>query len=210
MNRKFKLETTTNTLNIKNFMRVTVALLAATGFVACASTGSGGAADRSAAAEAPVKTPFQAPEWESTEFVDADYGFRLHYPSDFTTEEAQAPAGRLTAASPMMAPRVDVNVTPYSGDSSLEEAAAATEAQMAQLGGGEAKVIAQEVITLKDDVTKGFEYVVEWTFQGFPLQSIVLLVPSTSGEELINVTATGMAGNELAELRNIAYTLYLD
>ena len=50
--------------------------------------------------------------------------------------------------------------------------------------------------------------VVEWSFQGFPLESIVLLAPL--GDDALNVTVTGMAGGDHDELRGIAYTLYYE
>jgi hypothetical protein len=177
--------------------------------IGCASTGGGGgAASDVSAPAAPAKKAFQPPSFESTEFVSEEYGFRLHYPADFTVEETQAPSGLLTAASPSMVPRLDVNVSPQEGEASLEQAAAAVEAQMAQLGGGEAKVTGSEVITLQDGVTKAMRFDVDWSFQGFPLSSVVVLVANKGS--LVNVTVTGMQGGEVADLHAISDTLYID
>lgn len=174
--------------------------------VGCAS---GGAVDAPAAPAAPAKTPFVAPEWESQSFDSEDHGFSVHFPADFSETPATG-GGLFSAASPNMVPRLDLNILPMAPTSSIEEVGASLEAAMAEVGGGEAKVTASKAVTLRDDVTEGMEFTLEWTFQGFPLQSLVLGAPSADGASIVSVMVTGMQGADMAELADIAYTLYFD
>ena len=52
------------------------------------------------------------------------------------------------------------------------------------------------------------EMTVDWAFQGFPLQSSVLA--TVRGGSLVAVMVTGMQGGDVAQLSDIAYTLYVD
>ena len=69
---------------------------------------------------------------------------------------------------------------------------------------------ASKTVTLSDEVTEAMEFTMEWSFQGFPLQSLVLGAPSADGASIVSVMVTGMQGGDLAELANVAYTLYFD
>ncbi len=172
----------------------------------CASSTGGGAADVPREPPAPVKKPFTPPAFASTEWKSAEHGFLVHYPSDFEVQPAQGPAGVFTAASPMMAPRLDINVLPVVPGLTLEAAGELVKAQLGQLGGGEAKLASSTATKLQDGVSPAMEFVVEWTFQGFPLNSVVVLAPQ--GDKSVNLTVTGMQGGDLQQLRDIAYTLY--
>ena len=176
----------------------------------CASSGGdrGSAAAAPAAPAAPAKKAFTPPAFDATEFKSEEHSFSVHYPSDYATETPQAPTGVLTAASPSMVPRIDVTVVPDPGTATLEEAGALVASNLGTVGGGEAKVTSSKETTLQDGVTEAQEFVVEWAFQGFPLQSVVLNV--TSDGNIVNVMATGMAGGDTAELSEIAYTLYFN
>ncbi len=185
---------------------LTVSLLG----VGCASTGADRSADAAPAAAAapaaPAKKAFTPPSYDATEFKSDEYSFSVHYPSDFATETPQGATGVLTAASPSMVPRLDVNVLPDPGAASLDAAGQQISDNLSTLGGGEATVTASKETTLQDGVTKAQEFLVEWSFQGFPLQSLVINAPS--GGNLVNVMATGMQGGDTAPLEEIVYTLY--
>ena len=49
---------------------------------------------------------------------------------------------------------------------------------------------------------------VDWSFQGFPISSIVLI--TEAGGQMINVQVTTMEGGVDDRAKEIAYTLYLD
>lgn len=168
---------------------------------ACGSAGGGGAE----APAAPAKKPFVAPEWDSTEYRSEDGAFFLHYPSEFQEQPAQGPGALLSVASPSMVPRVDVTRIDAAGSGSIEEIGAGMEANMAQLGGGEAKIASSEMVTLRDGVTEAMRYNLDWTFQGFPLDSVILVVPTADYH--VSVLVTGMDGADMAELEDIAFTL---
>lgn len=184
-----------------------IVALAAGVAAGCASARGADADVTPAVPPAPAKKPFTAPTFASKEWRSEEHGFLVHYPSDFEEQEAQGPTGVLTAASPMMAPRLDVNVSPVPDPvPSLEEVATQTQQTFATLGGGEAKVTSSQMTKLQDGLTPAMELVVEWTFQGFPLQTVAL--QAIHGDEMVNVTVTGLQGGAIEELRNIAYTLY--
>lgn len=187
-------------------------LLVAVVFVGagCASSGAdrSGADATPAAPAAPAKKAFTPPSYDATEFTSDEYSFSVHYPSDYATEPPQGPTGVLTAASPSMVPRIDVNVLPGPAAGTLDEAGALVADNLGTIGGGEAKVTSSKETMLQDGVTVAQEFVVEWSFQGFPLQSLV--INASSGGHVINVMATGMQGGDVAELEEIAYTLYLN
>ncbi len=174
------------------------------GLGACAS--GGGSVDAPAAAPAPVKKAFVAPEWDSTEFRSEDGVFFLHYPSDFEVQPVQA-GGLLSVASPSLVPRVDVNQLAGIGDSSMEEVGSGLVTTMKQLGGGEAEITAAKMVKLSDEVTDAMRFDINWSFQGFPLSSVALVVPTD--DYAINVLVTGMDGGDVAELEGIANTLTL-
>ena len=190
--------------NQRTSFLVLAALLAGFALGACAS--GGGSADSPAAAPAPVKKAFVAPEWDSTEFRSEDGVFFVHYPSDFQEQPAQA-GGVLSVASPSLVPRVDVSTLDGVQDSSIEEVGAGLIETMKQLGGGEAEITASQMVKLSDEVTDAMRFDVNWSFQGFPLTSVVLVVPTET--YAINLLVTGMDGGDLAELEGIANTLTL-
>ena len=181
-------------------------LLLLTLLAGCAS-GGGGDVTAPAAAEPPMpaKKPFVAPDFEATEWKSEELGFSVHYPSDFA-EQPPNPGGLFTAASPAQVPRIDVLASPSPPDTSIDGVAAGVESALSALGGGEASVTNKKEVKLQDGVTDAMELVVEWTFQGFPLQSLVL--GTVTGDQLVNVMVTGMQGGDMAELSEIAYTLY--
>lgn len=181
---------------------VFLALVAALAFVGCGS--SGGGADLEP--PAPVKKPFQPPTFDAAVFEHEAPAFTVHYPSDFQQQEA--PDSLFTAASPAMVPRIDISLDTESEYDSPEELGSAVADVFAELGGGDATARSVERVTLQDGVTSAAEVVVDWSFQGFPLSSVVLLTPTSDGT--VNVTVTGMEGGELDELREIAYTLYFE
>lgn len=170
--------------------------------VGCAT----GGAERTAPTTPDVATkkPFEAPAWESTKWHSEEHGFSIHYPSDY---QEQAENSLFTAASPAMVPRVDVNVGPVAATDAEGLGAAVAEGFKA-LGGGEATITSSKAVTLQDGVTAATELVLDWSFQGFPLTSVVLL--AENGDGMINVTVTGGQGEDTGPLSEIAYTLYLD
>ena len=185
---------------------LTLALMSALATGACTSAG-GGAADAPSKPAAAEKKAFVAPEWESTEWRSEDGKFFLHYPSEFQEQPAQGPGALFTVASPSMVPRVDVAKIEDAGSSTMEEIGASLAANMAQLGGGEAEIATSEKVTLRDGVTEAIRYHLDWTFQGFPLDSVVLVVPVDAYH--VSLLVTGMDGGDTAELDDIAYTLTL-
>lgn len=175
----------------------------------CASAGGPDVTPASAEPPAPVKQPFQAPSYEATAWHSDELGFSVHYPSDFREEPGQ---GVLTVSSPAMAPRMDVSIVPAGtdGNVTLEAVGEQIASSFKQIGGGEANVTEAKETKLQDGVTDAMEFVVDWQFQGaIPLQSVVLMAPAKDGN-LVNVTVTNMAGGDLEQLREIAYTLYFD
>ena len=190
-------------------LRAVLALLTSAALVAsgCASTGSSSvaSADVPSAPAVAAKKPMEPPSWDALVYENEEHGFSVHYPADFSEAPAQD-GGLFSAASPMQVPRIDVLLLP--AGSSIEELSPLLEQNMAQVGGGEAKVTASGGVTLEDEVTQGMEFTLDWTFQGFPLTSVVLGAPAEGGT--VGVMVTGMQGGELQELRDIAYTLYVD
>ncbi|MEM1250116.1 MAG: hypothetical protein AAGK22_27355 [Acidobacteriota bacterium] len=197
-------------LKLATLSGVAVVLLAGCSANTSGAPGAPGASGASATeAPAPAKTPFVAPDWESQTYESEEHGFSVHYPSDFAESPATG-GGLFSAASPNMVPRLDLTIVPMPPTSSLEDVGAALESAMAQVGGGEAKVTASKAVTLKDDVTEGMEFALDWTFQGFPLSSVIVGAPSATGESSVTVMVTGMQGGDMAELADNAYTLYVD
>ena len=184
---------------------VTVLALAvlAVAFSGCASTGAGSAAADVPAA--PQKKAFVPPSYEAAEYASEEYGFSVHYPSDF---QEQPGAGLFAAASASQIPRIDITLIPGSPDASPETIASGLEAGLAELGGGEANVTASKETVLQDGVTPALELMVDWSFQGFPISSIVLI--TEAGGQMINVQVTTMEGGVDDRIKEIAYTLYLD
>lgn len=175
----------------------------------CASAGGPDMPTAPAEPPPPAKKAFQPPAYDATAWRHEELGFSVHYPSDFQEEPGQ---GLLTVASPAMAPRMDVSIIPAAdaADSSLEAVGEQIVASLKQIGGGEATLTESKETMLQDGVTGAMELVVDWQFQGaIPLQSVVLLAPVKDGSTL-NVTVTNMAGGDLDELREMAYTLYFD
>jgi hypothetical protein len=187
-----------------------LAVIVALPLAGCASGGAAGPGDVAAPAApaAPAKKPFEPPAWESAVYQNDELGFSVHYPTDYAEQPPQG-EGLFTAASAMQVPRIDVNrgAAP-AGPVSPEEVAAGVAESLGQVGGGEATVKEAREVTLRDGVTTGVESVIDWSFQGFPLQSLVLGV--VQGDSLITVMVTGMQGGEVSELSDIAYTLYFD
>lgn len=176
-------------------------LLVAAFGLSCAST-------RGTAPTQPQKQPFQPPSFEATAYASEEYGFSVHYPSDFAETEG---GGLMSAASPSMVPRVDVGVSDVPEDASLEAMGEQVAAALGSLGGGEAEVVSSKETTLQDGVTPAQEFVVDWSFQGFPIKSIVLT--AVQGGRLFNVTVTtGTAfwDEAVEQLTEIAYTLYFE
>ncbi|HVS13195.1 MAG TPA: hypothetical protein VMV46_04680 [Thermoanaerobaculia bacterium] len=188
-----------------------LAVVVALPLAACVSSGAAprpGDVPPAAAPAAPAKRPFEPPPWEAAVYENQEHGFSVHYPLDFGEQPPQG-EGLFTAASAMQVPRIDVNRTAApAGPVAPEEVAEGMAASLSQVGGGEATVREAREVTLRDGVTPGVESVVEWSFQGFPLQSFVLGV--VQGDALITVMVTGMQGGEVTELSDIAYTLYFD
>ena len=177
--------------------------------VGCTSSGGAtapsAAATDVAAAPAPAKKPFVAPDWESEQYQNPDYGFSVHYPVDFQEQPVQD-GGLFSAASPQQVPRMDINLVPSSG-ASIDEIGAQLVQAMETLGGGEAQVTSSKMTKLADEVTEAMEWVMEWTFQGFPLQSYVLGTEVES--QVVTVMVTGMQGGDVSDLSRIARTLHL-
>jgi hypothetical protein len=195
---------------------VQVAFLVAS-VIGCASGGAspgastdasaGTAGDVAAAPAAPAKKPFEPPAWPAAVYTNEELGFSVHYPADFEQQPAQG-GGLFTAASPMMVPRIDVNRADAPPDTTLAAGLAALAEGLGQTGGGEATVKESRETKLRDEVTPAIEGVVEWSFQGFPLQSFV--VGTIQDGSMVTVTVTGMQGGDVAELSEIAYTLYFE
>jgi len=154
-----------------------------------------------------MKKAFVAPEWDSTEFRHEDGVFFVHYPSDFQEQPPQGPGAVLSVASPSMVPRVDVTTIPNIGDASIDQVAEQLEANLAQVGGGEATVTTMEMVKLRDGVTDAMKFLADWSFQGFPLNSVVLVAPAADYH--VNVMVTGMDGGDQEQLEDIAFTLTL-
>ncbi len=186
-------------------------LVCAAFVVGCASGGSGSApaVGGDAAPAAPAKKAFEPPAWESKVFENAEHAFSVHYPSDFA-ESPPTNGGLFSAASPSQVPRLDVLVLPVPPSTPLDQIGAALADNMKQVGGGEAEVTSSKATTLQDGVTEGMEFTLSWTFQGFPLDSIILGAPSPTGNGIIGVMVTGMQGGDMEQLRDIASTLYFD
>ena len=175
----------------------------------CASRGGDVAAPASAAADVPSKKPFTPPAFDATKWSSEEYGFSVHYPSDFAEQPAQD-GGLFSAASPAQVPRIDLIAIPAAeiAGGSIDEIGDGVAAQLAELGGGEASVTSSKEVKLQDGVTDALEFVADWTFQGFPLQSVV--VGTDVKDQWIAVLVTGLQGGDLEELSEIAYTLYFE
>ena len=188
---------------------VATAILGALLLSGCASGGSaaGAPADVPAAPAAPAKKPFESPAWEASVYENEELGFSVHYPTDFAEQPPQD-GGLFTAASPMQVPRLDVNRSPAGPDVALEDVLPALAENLGELSGGEATVKESRETKLRDEVTPAIEAVIDWSFQGFPLQSFVL--GTIQHDSVITVMVTGMQGGEVAELSDIAYTLYFE
>jgi hypothetical protein len=173
--------------------------------IGCASSGSGGDVPAAPAPEPPPEPP-PPPPFDAAEFHSEEYGFRVLYPKDFQQEPGDGTL--FTAASPMMAPRLDVSRSDAGPEMTLDMAAAAAETQFKTLGGGEAKLVEKKMTKLHDG-SEVMEFLIEWTFQGFPLKSVALFAPRA--EDLISVVVTGMDGmSEVSDLVDIAHTLSFD
>ncbi|HVS64213.1 MAG TPA: hypothetical protein VMT85_12005 [Thermoanaerobaculia bacterium] len=186
------------------------AILGALLLAGCASGGAAAGAPADvppAAPAAPAKKPFEPPAWEASVYQNEELGFSVHYPTDFAEQPPQD-GSLFTAASPMQVPRLDVSRSPAGPDVALEDVLPALAESLGQLGGGEATVKESRETKLRDEVTPAIEAVIDWSFQGFPLQSFVL--GTIQGDSVITVMVTGMQGGEVAELSDIAYTLYFD
>jgi hypothetical protein len=192
------------------FVTIASILLAALAFTGCATGGAGApgsAADVPSAPAAPAKKPFEPPAWEANVYANEELGFSVHYPKDFTEQPAQD-GGLFTAASPMQVPRVDVSRFDATPETTLDAVLPMMAEGLGAVGGGEATVRESRQVELRDEVTPAIEGVIEWSFQGFPLQSFVL--GTIQGDTVVAVTVTGMQGGELSELSDIAYTLYFE
>lgn len=175
----------------------------------CASAGGPDVPAAAPEPPPPAKQPFEPPSYDATAWHHDELGFSVHYPSDF---QEQTGEGVLTVASPAMAPRMDVSIIPAGEGLStdLEVVGERLVAGFKEIGGGEATVTEAKETTLQDGVSPAMEFVVDWQFQGaIPLQSVVLMAPAKDGGA-VNVTVTNMAGGDLDELREMAYTLYFD
>ncbi len=177
-----------------------VVVISAMGLTGCAST-----EPMDVAPPAPVKMAFVPPTWESTEYRSEDGAFFVHYPSDFEMQPLQGDLSRLSVASPSLVPRVDVTVITEIADPAIDAVGASIAAGMAQLGGGTAEIASSEMVTLRDGVTEAMKFALDWTFQGFPLSSVVLVAPAADYH--VNVMVTGMDGGDMAQLEDIAFTL---
>ena len=185
-----------------------IALAACLIVVGCASGGADVSAPVAAAPE-PAKNPFEAPSFESKVYENAELGFSVHYPADFVEEEALG--GLFTVVSPQQVPRLDIAVLPATGDASLETTGEQVAAGYAQLGGGEATIESARVVTLQDGVTEALEFIVSWSFQGFPIKSLALYAAKGTQTVQVSVTWADAFGDRASQnVDEIAYSLYFD
>ena len=176
--------------------------------VGCASGGAD-VSTPAPAAPPPAKKPFEAPSFESSVYENAEVGFSVHYPADFAEEDPQG--GLFNAVSPQQLPRVGIELLPTTGDGSLETFGEQVAAGYSQLGGGEAKIESAREVTLQDGVTEALEFIVDWSFQGFPIKSLALYAVKGTQTVQISVTWADAFGDRASQnVDEIAYSLYFD
>ena len=185
-----------------------IALAACLVVVGCAS----GGADVSAPAPAappPAKKAFEPPSFESKVYENTEVGFSVHYPAGFLEEDPQG--GLFTVVSPQQVPRVDIAVLPTTAAGSLETLGELVADGYSQLGGGEAKIESAREVTLQDGVTEALEFIVDWSFQGFPIKSLALYAVTGTQTVQISVTWAEAFGDRASQkVDEIAYSLYFD
>ncbi len=161
------------------------------------------------AAPPPAKKAFEPPSFDSKVYENTEVGFSVHYPADFVEDDPQG--GLFTVASPQQVPRLDIAVLPTTGGGSLEDFGEQVAAVYAQLGGGEAKIESANEVTLQDGVTGAYEFIVDWSFQGFPIKSLALYAAKGTQTVQISVTWADAFGDRASQnVDEIAYSLYFD
>ena len=164
-----------------------------------------------------AQQPFQPPSFEAKVYENAELGFSVHYPADFL--EQDMPPGVLDeplpeaavlflATSPQGLPNVGILLHPGAEAVSLEAFGEQVAAVYAQIGGGEAKIESARETTLQDGVTEAIEFVVEFSFQGFPAKALTLFV--SRGTQTVQVTVAwmdAMGDRASQKVDEIAYSL---